>query len=141
MRPLVGKNALCRMWRVWSATEGDLQQIGQIGHFGGHLGLRRSIGVTLSDAEGGEEPRAEPIWVARRPFGVATWAALNRALCLAGSAFRLPGLVAYAPAGDLARDDPYVHIARPACPRPDGGVLLKVADFRLAGHADRAPGH
>jgi hypothetical protein len=65
MRQLAGDNALCRMWRVWSATEGDLQQIGQIGHFGGHLGLRRSISVTLSDAEGGEDPRAEP------PFGAA----------------------------------------------------------------------
>src|SRR5215831_20618317 len=50
-------------------------------------------------------------------------------------------LVAYPPAGDLARDNPHKNVARAACPRPDAGVLLQVADFCLAGHTDRAPGH
>ena len=56
-------------------------------------------------------------------------------------AWRSVGLAADAPAGDLARDDPHVHIPRTARPGPDVGLLLQAAHVRLAGHPGRAPGH
>ena len=63
-------------------------------------------------------------------------------VAFAGTRWVRSGLVAYAPAGDPARDDPHVHIARAARPRPEPRrAPLKVANFRLAGHANRAPGH
>src|SRR6516165_2310900 len=46
-------------------------------------------------------------------------------------AWRSVGLAADAPAGDLARDDPHIHIPRATRPGPDVGLLLQAAHVRL----------